>query len=387
VADNPHRVTLVLKEPFSPAVYLFSEGTFPPLPAHVLSAYKTFYNIPYDAAPIGDGPFVLKQWLHGSDLIFAANERYWRGSPHVREIDIKVVPNPTTQLNELATHEVDLVDGVEKPLVPQLAHVSGIRVWTQLQANYRHLDFNTKSAILRDPNVRRAIARAIDTPKILATLYAGQGVQASTDIPPFSWAANDLPPIPYDPAAARRLLDVSGWRPGPDGVRAKNGKRLALSISTATDNRPNAGAEALVAQELKSVGIELSIKNYAGPVLFAENGPLYGGKYDMSWIVNTEGVDPDNIANWGCEWFPPHGSNTNFYCNRTVDNYLNDARRTYDPARRRHDYKEAWRIMLDEVPAVVIYWDRIVIAANSDLKNFKPSPVISDYWNAWEWEI
>ena len=95
----------------------------------------------------------------------------------------------------------------------------------------------------------------------------------------------------------------------------KNGKRLELSISSATDNRPNADAEILVADELRRVGIALSVKNYAGSVLFAEHGPLYGGTYDMAWIVNTEGVDPDNLANWGCDWFPPHGANTNFYCN------------------------------------------------------------------------
>jgi ABC-type transport system substrate-binding protein len=107
----------------------------------------------------------------------------------------------------------------------------------------------------------------------------------------------------------------------------------------------------------------------------------------MAWIVNTNGVDPDNLAVWGCDWFPPHGSNTNFYCNRRVDAYLRAAQLSYDQALRRQDYKDAWRILLDEVPAVIIYWDRNVSAANSDLKNFKPSPVITDYWNAWEWEI
>jgi peptide/nickel transport system substrate-binding protein len=265
--------------------------------------------------------------------------------------------------------------------------VSGVRVQAHLQAGYRHLDFNTKNAILRDANIRQAIARAIDVPKIIATIYAGYGEQGATDIPSFSWAANDLAPIAYDPKAAVRMLQAAGWMLGPDGIRMKNGQRLALSISTATDNLPNANAEALISQELKAVGIDLGIKNYAGTVLFAPQGPLYTGRYDMSWIVDYVGADPDNLAKWGCNWFPPHGSNTDFYCNPQVDSLLTDAQTTFDVNRRRRDYASAWRFMLHDVPAMIIYWDKNVTASNSDLRNFKPSPVFTDYWNAWEWEI
>ena len=389
VADSPHRVTLVLKAPYSPLVYLFSEGSFPPLPAHILRGFKTLHNIPYDAAPIGDGPFKLQQWLHGSDLIFVPNALYWRGPPHLREIDIKVISNPDTQVNALRTHEIDMVDGVSKSLIGELASIPGIKTYTQLQANYRHLDFNAKNPILRDPRVRLAIAQAIDVPKILHDLYAGQGVVASTDIPPFSWAADTLPPVQHDPVAAARLLDEAGWQMGADGVRHKDGQRLELSISTATENRPNANAEAFISQELKSLGIDLTIKNYAGTVLFAPQpvGPLYSGRYDMAWIVDTEGVDPDSFGKWGCHYWPPAGANTDFYCNAQVDRYFEDAELTYDQSRRRADYEAAWRIMLREMPSLIIYWDRIVVAANSDLKNFQPSPVITDFWNAWEWQM
>ena len=387
VAAGPHQVVFVLKQPFSPVVYLFSEGTFMPLPAHLLSKYSTLHNIPYDAAPIGDGPFVLKEWLHGSDLIFVPNERYWRGRPHVREIDMKIIPNTNSQLNELRTHEIDVIDGVSKPLVGQVSGVSGVRVQANLQGGYRHLDFNTHSPLLRDARVRRAIAYAIDVPKIIATIYAGYGQRGATDIPPFSWAANDLPPTAYDPARSVRILESAGWTPGPDGIRQKNGERLSLTISTATDNLPNANAEALVSQELKAVGVDLTIKNYAGTVLFAPDGPLYTGRYDLSWIVDYVGVDPDNLAKWGCHWFPPHGSNTDFYCNPDVDRLLTEAQMTFDVNRRRQDYAAAWRLMLHDVPAMIIYWDKNVTATNTDLRNFKPSAVFTDYWNAWEWEI
>jgi peptide/nickel transport system substrate-binding protein len=386
-AQGLHRVTFVLKQPFSPAVYLFSEGSFPPLPAHLLARYRSIYNIPYDADPLGDGPYVLREWLHGSDIIFAANPRYWRGSPIVHEIDMKIVPDANTQLNLLRTGEIDVVDGVAPNLAAQLRSVPHIWVQTQLQANYRHLDFNLRNPILRDVNVRRAIARAINVPKLIDAVYGGYGLRAATDVPPFSWAASDLPPIPYDPQAASRLLSVDGWEVSPDGIRRKNGQPLTLSISTATNNRNGADSEALIAADLAKVGVQLTVKNYAGTLLFAENGPLYGGTYDMSWSLYFNGLDPDNLALWGCHWFPPLGSNTTFYCNPKVDAYLEDAQKSYDQTRRRRDYTAAWRIMLDEVPAEIIYWSKIVVAGNADLHGFRPSPLITDYWNAWEWKI
>ncbi|MBC5825715.1 MAG: peptide ABC transporter substrate-binding protein [Candidatus Eremiobacteraeota bacterium] len=387
IVDSPHRVTLIMKEPLGSAVYLFSEGSFPPLPAHILSRYKDLNHIPYDAAPIGDGPFVLRRWQHGSEIDFDANPRYWRGRPRLRQVIIKIIPNPNTSVDQMRTKEIDLIDGVSKPLVGQLQGLPGIRIQTQLTANYRHMDFNLKNPILGDVHVRRAIAQAVDFNKIVSDVYAGLGVRAATDIPPFSWAANRLSPIPYDPAAARRSLDAAGWTVGSDGMRTKGGRRLSLSISTATDNRPNANAEELVASDLKAVGVDITVKNFAGAVLFAPDGPLYGGTYDISWIVNTEAVDPDDLGTWGCDFWPHHGANTDFYCNHRVDAFLRDAQLHYDHDVRRKDYLEAWKIMLDEVPAVMVYWDDNVIALNTDFKNFKPSPVVTDYWNSWEWQI
>jgi peptide/nickel transport system substrate-binding protein len=387
VKDGPYQVTFVLRKPIAAAVYFFSEGTFPPLPKHLLEKYPTLNDNPYDSAPIGDGPFVLKQWIHGSDLIFAANPRYWRGRPGLDGIDIKFIPNTNTLFQVLQSHEVDMVDGVTKSLVPQLKTIPGIDVKTTLTASYRHLDFNCKSPILRDVNVRRAIARAIDIDKIIRTVYGGLGVRAASDVPPFSWAANRLAPVPYDPAAASRMLDADGWRIGSDGIRVKSGQRLSLSISTASSSLLNEDAEQLIARDLQSVGVELTTKNYESALLFAPDGPLYGGRYDMAWIVDTEGVDPDDFGELGCAFMPHRGANTLFYCNPKVDALLSDAERNYDHTRRRDDYAGAWKILLDEVPEIMIYWDDNVIGYNSDLKNFKPSPVITDYWNSWEWKI
>jgi peptide/nickel transport system substrate-binding protein len=386
VVDGPHRVTMVLKQPYAPAVFLFSEGSFPPLPSHLLAKYDRIDRLPYDANPVGDGPYVLKQWIHGSDMIFSPNPYYWRGKAHA-DIDIRIIPNSVTDVNALKTHEIDVLDGVSKNLVGQLNEIAGIRVIKQLSANYRHLDFNLKNPILADVGLRRAIAMSIDFDKIIREVYGGLGVRGASIIPPLSWAANDLKPLAYDPAAAASALDRAGWRAGPDGIRTKDGQRLSLTISTATENLPNQSAELIVTADLKRVGIEVVVKNYATPVLFAPDGPLYGGRYDMAWIVNTEGTDPDALGLIGCDYFPPHGSNTDFYCNHRLDALLKDAQLHYDFGVRRRDYLEASKILIADAPYVVVYWDVNVIGYNANLKNFKPSPVITDFWNAWEWDI
>src|SRR5215469_4028720 len=387
IADNPHQVTMVLKKPYGPSVFLFSEGSFPPLPAHLLARYQRIDRLPFDAHPIGDGPYLLKQWVHGSDLIFSPNPLYWRGEPKVNEVDIKIVPNSVSDVSELKTHEIDVLDGVSKNLIGQLSSIDGIRIIKQLTANYRHLDFNLHNPILADITVRRAIATSIDFDKIIRDVYHGLGQRASTVIPPMSWAANDLKPLPYDPAAARASLDADGWKVGAGGIRARDGVRLSLSMSTATENLPNQMAEQIVAAELHDIGIEVTIKNYATSVLFAPDGPLYGDKYDMAWIVNTEGTDPDYLGGIGCDYMPPHGANTDYYCNPKVDAYLRDAQLTYDLGVRREDYLAASKIIIHDAPYVVVYWDVNVVAQNSDVKNFDPSPFITDFWNAWEWEI
>jgi peptide/nickel transport system substrate-binding protein len=195
--------------------------------------------------------------------VFAANTRYWRGRPRLNEVRIAIIPNTNTAMQLLRTHEIDVIDGISKPLIRDLAAMSGIAVQSHLVANYRHLDFNLRNTILADVAVRRAIARGIDYNRIIATVYGGYGVRAATDIPPFSWAANTLSPIPFDPQEARRILDADGWRPDSSGIRTKGSKRLALTISTAAGNRASESSEALIAEQLKQIGVELATKNYA----------------------------------------------------------------------------------------------------------------------------
>ena len=98
---------------------------------------------------------------------------------------------------------------------------------------YEHLDFNFERSNLGldDPNVRRALAMAIDKQTLLDVLFPGAGLTPACSIaPPAQWYATEIECDPYDPAAAAALLDEAGWTVDPDtGARVQGRQRPCAS--------------------------------------------------------------------------------------------------------------------------------------------------------------
>ncbi|MEO6990977.1 MAG: peptide ABC transporter substrate-binding protein, partial [Candidatus Baltobacteraceae bacterium] len=370
--DFPDLYTAIvhLKEPNADVMGCFAIGGsgYPPLPEHLLAKYPDLNHIPFNSQPLSSGPWILRAWNHGSSLEFAPNPRYWRGPPKLTSLVWRVVPNTDTLFSELATHEIDVYPNVPENQRVRLSQLSGITIDKHVLANYRHLDFNTRNLILRDVRVRRAIAEAVDWERMNRVVYHGYNILAVSDIPPDSWAAPQVPRYPHDLSAAQRLLSAAGWQPGPGGIRRRAGKPLHLEISTGTNNPTNAQAEIQLQQELRAAGIDVAIKNYPVSLLFAQDGPLYGGRYDMSLTIATNGPDPDNQGLWSGAFVPPHGANTTFLNDPAVNVASEQAVRTYDRAERRRLYQREEMRLHALVPAVFLYWENAWTAYNSDLR-------------------
>jgi len=362
-------------------------SSYPPLPEHLLGKLADLNTAAFNTTPISSGPWLLAAWNHGASLEFVPNPRYWRGPPKLRALSWKIVPNPDTLFEELQTHDVDVYDNVPENQVPRLKMLAGITTAKRLVANYRHLELNTRRPQLADVRVRRAIALAIDWDRINATVYHGIDVRAVSDIVPDSWAAPAIPQWRFDPAAARRLLDAAGWKSGAGGVRAKDGVPLALTIS-ATNKPGNEQAELQMQQQLRAAGIELTIKNYAPSFLFAQNGPLYSGGYDLSWSIDTNGPEADNAGNWSGHYMPPHGANTSFLNDPIITQTSEDALATFDRARRKTLYQREEERIHEMVPAIFLYWEVSYVGYNSDLRHYVPAEYdMAGAWNSYEWEI
>jgi peptide/nickel transport system substrate-binding protein len=389
--DLPDDYTAIvhLKRPYADVLGLFGGGggsAYPPLPEHLLAGLPDLNVAAFNAHPLSSGPWLLKQWNRGSSLEFVPNPRYWRGPPKIAALTWRIVPNPDTLVAQLQTRELDLVPGVAETVVPRLGALSGITIDKRLIANWRRLAFNCAKPALADVRVRRAIAEAIDWDEMNATIYHGVNVRATSDIPPDSWAAPHIPPYPHDPPGAMRLLAAAGWERGGDGVRVKDGRRLSLVISS-TNAPGNEQAEVQMQQQLKALGVELVIKNFPASFLFAQDGPLYGGRYDLEWSIDTNGPDPDNQGDWSGDFLPPRGANTSFLRDPILTRLSDEAVRTFDRAKRKALYQREEERIHQLVPVVFFYWRTGYAAYNRDLKHYKPAEYITDNWNSWEWEL
>jgi len=388
-APNPYTLRITLKRPNVAVLGILAMGGagYPPLPAHLLAKLPNLNSAAFNERPLSSGPYLLKTWTHGSSLDFVPNPRYFRGAPRVKEVIWKIIPDVNTLFNQLATHEIDVYPNVNPNGIARLGSIAGITVDRRLIADWRHLGINCSRPQLADVRVRRAIAEAVDWKRINDTVFHGIDRLAVSDIFPESWAAPALPPYRYDPGDAKRLLAQAGWTPSVDGVLHKGPLALRLTIYATTGHQENAESQLLIQSMLRAVGIDVVIRNYPGSYLFAMDGPLYTGKYDLEWSIETNGPDPDNSGSWNAAFIPPQGANTSWLDDPIVNATSAAAAGTFDVAVRRRLYQREEERLRALVPAVFFSWRMNYTAMNSDLKNYVPAAFIGDTWNAWTWRI
>ena len=114
---------------------------------------------------------------------------------------------------------------------------------------------------------------------------------------------------------------------------------LRLTIYATTGHQENTQSQVLIQAMLRAVGIDVVIRNYPGSYLFAMDGPLYTGKYDLEWSIETNGPDPDNSGDWNGAFIPPRGANTSWLDDPIVNATSAAAASTFDVAARRRLYQ------------------------------------------------
>jgi len=400
--SDPHVAVIHMKKLYAPFLQqLWSEnGNAPVLPEHLLAKYNddkgSFNTAPYNSLPVGSGPFKIVAWNRGQDVRMVANPNFYLGPPKLKEVIYKILPDENTAVTQLQTHELDMLaqgTGLKWPEYAAIAANprSGLVAIRVDYFSWSHVDFNLKHPIVSDVQVRRALAYATDRQEIITKVVHGSAIPANTDQhPKYSWAfTDDIQHYPYDPAKAKALLDADGWKVGADGIRVKNGQKLEITMSTQTESNSGKENETLLQRQWREVGAQADIKNYPTSEFFdnSTNGILQGGHYDVALFSWIGAADPDDSAIYSGDNLAPHGQNAMFWNNRTATDAMNDALKTIDQNRRKRDYVVVQQQLALDVPTIILYFNRFPFVYNSDLKGFSPSPVISSFWDPWNYSI
>jgi peptide/nickel transport system substrate-binding protein len=356
-----------LRQQFAPFLtYFFETENYPVLPAHVLQGLKAVGGSLFDAAPVGTGPYRVAGWHHGDSLELEANPNYFRGAPRIPRLRIEFVPSAQTIAARLQTGEADAYLAADPFMLSQLRANRRLRLDVVPIYGIVSLSIQTKDPALRDPDVRRALARSFDFGRDVAV--ASHGILNASDAARglFTWA---YVPRSTPPSSARLPSE------------------LTLSIIA---TRPLDRALAVVMQqEARRAKTTLAIRAYA-PQLFeatsADAGPLASGKYQLALHDVLTGADPETTWILSCSQFPPAGYNVSRFCEPQVDHALNDALRTNDRKRRSRDYAVVQDVVARDVPFVALAQLREIEAIPAGMRGFQPS-LETPYYHAERWTL
>jgi peptide/nickel transport system substrate-binding protein len=396
--DTPdeHTVIFRLEHAFPDFVseIFFDESV---LPKHILENQKgdAFHRSRFHRAPVGSGPFKFKEWESGSHLLLTRSDLYYGEGPFLDEILFKFIPDENALLIQLKTGEIDVYDNADVSFLAQLKSAPGVNVSLTPTMMYEHIDLNTESEVLRDRRVRQALGFATNRKAIAELVYDGLVEPAPLDEYPSSKYFNPAAAAVarYDPLQARRLLRDAGWADDDrDGILEKNGRDLALTISTTAGRLNREKTELVLRDQYREVGIDLKVKNY-NPTVFAgsyeENGILKRGKFDLAmyaWLSSPEPATKEDL--YSSRTIPPNGQNHPRIRDERLTNLLEKGAHETDEAHRVEIYHEIADILVDEVPVIPLFWYTAVDAYTDRLRNYKPNPTQSaDTWNANTWYL
>lgn len=392
-AVNPLTVEVAMSDVNPGYLDLYSQI----LPRHMFDGSAVTQEHPQARLPLGTGPFVFKEWKTGDRIVLERNPSYWRDPklPYLDGIVVQVTPERETAISSFLKGDYDSVFffvTADLKTLKDAEQAGKIALVVQKTPSWvEFLWLNHSSAgdlakphpVLGDPAIREAIDYGIDRQAIIDEVLGGFGYLVGSFIYA-GWAAVDIPPTPFDPARAKQVLDAAGWTIGSDGIRAKNGVRASLKFQTISGDQTRELYQQLIQQNLRDVGIELTIENAPSNSIFgswSEGGLLARGNYDIVMSRAGNEIDPaDWVATFSREQIPteerPDGFTYSHWANDAFDNAILEAGSSLDQEKRKVAYRRVAELFAQERVALPVYSSAWGWAWQNRLKG-----VTTDYWN------
>ncbi len=349
---------------------------WPPVPKHLLDGVPPaeIARHPFGRSPIGSGPYRFVRWDVGQALEFEGVEEFpaaLGGSPRIRRVVYRIVPERTTRLAELLRGEIH-VDG---PLAPQDAdrvrQAAGVELRSFPWRQFTYVGWNTRREPFRDRETRRALAMAIDRPGLLDAILRGQGRPASSVIPPWHPYDPGLAPIPYDPAAAAATLERLGWRDSDgDGVRDRDGTPLRFELLTRQGNPVLDELVQVIQAQLARVGVAVEPRLLEWQTVLGLHRARDFDAVLTNWVLDNFRVDPRPLFH-SSQVAVEGSANRSSYANPVADSLMDLGARTTDDARAAAIWRRFAEIVAEDQPITLLFWNDELAGVSSALSSVR----------------
>jgi peptide/nickel transport system substrate-binding protein len=381
-ATAPDPTTVVLKssvdDPKLPTMDVYI------LPKHIWGKMSAAERRKYEGEDgVGSGPFVLEKFEKGQFARFKANPHYYKGKPAVDKVVLRKFNNPDAEVAALKTGELDAAWNIPGNAFTQLEKDPNIVTNEGFQGSFSEIALNGGDGLkkphpaLLDPEVRKAIAHAIDKKVIVDRVLAGHGkpVETMTPSPDPSWlpklSADQI--YDFDLDKARSILEEAGYKDTDgDGVREMpgGGQPLKFTYYARSDGETGQEVAEFMTGWLDEIGIATTVKVADDSQLTTIIGK---GEYDMFSWGWTPFVDPDPMLSYmTCDQIssdpedPTNYYNDANYCDREYDRLYKQQNSELDPQKRREIVKEMLTRWQQSAVYDVMYTDPDLIAYRKD---------------------
>ncbi|MBD1914043.1 MULTISPECIES: ABC transporter substrate-binding protein [unclassified Leptolyngbya] len=367
---SPTAIDIKLKQPFAAFPAAVAAGYFGIASPTAIQKSAADYGTPSGAA-VGTGPYVFEEWRSGERVSLKANPDYWReGVPKEQQLIITFVEDPAARLAQLRAGTVDFTVDLTPDQLAEIEGDSSLKAVYRPSFNVGYLALNPGYEPLSKPEVRRAIAEAINKPEIVKAFWGELGQTDAHFVPPSmeNFRSKDVTDYQYNPDAAKQALAAAGY---PNGFDLQ---LWYMPVSRPYFPNPKPIAEAFAA-ELNTIGIRVSLQTKDwGAYLEDRNTPPGFQSFMLGWTGDYG--DPDNFlyAHFG----PGSTDDLGKWKNQQVFDLLDQARAEADTAKRGQMYAQVDKILFDEALRIPIVHSQPLLAQRSSLGNWNPSPLGSE---------
>ena len=321
------------------------------------------------------GPFRIVSRTPG--IHAERNTGYYRGTPGIERVEVTFYDTQRAVFAAMISGTVDMLPEVNPESVEFLEGAAQFETFASVRPFYIPLVFNVRHPILKNVQVRRALAQSIDREEIVRQAMRGHARIAHDPMWPSHWAYNGAArPHAYDPAAARAQLDVAGFPVRPAANADRMASRFQLNCIFYNKDFQFERIAVLLQRQLEDVGVDLVLTGVDQATLVRRAGT---GDFDSYVFQLTSGKAFDWTYRF---WHSAGGYQSTGY--NGADIALDDLRKSSADADVRVALATLRQRFFEDAPAVFLAWPETTRAVDSrfDIGDRSDPEVFA---NLWKW--